>query len=145
MKKLPGSFLFIATVPFVLLALIVSFRLFSNTGLWAGLLITYAAVVISFLSGVHWGIAIHQYHDNHTIGNLLIGEGIAAALIAWGSIIYAGIYIQILVLTLLYSLMWAIDSLLYNRDLIPQWFFTLRSIITPIVVVSLYVAYFGLV
>ncbi len=63
----------------------------------------------------------------------------------WGILFFGDIYTQLLVLTLLYTFMWAIDSLLYSNDVIPQWFFNLRCIITPIVVVSLYAAYFGLV
>jgi len=145
MKRFPWTFMLAATVPFVALSIAVSLHMFRDAALSLELLLTYAAVIISFLGGIHLGVAISQYHNSHKIANLLIAESIWPSLIAWGILFYADTHIQLLALTLLYTFMWAVDSLLYNNDVIPQWFYDLRCIITPIVVVSLYVAYFGLV
>jgi hypothetical protein len=147
MNRLPLTITFTlaGTVPFVLLSVAVSMHLFPDTKLVMELLLTYATVIVSFLGGIHLGVALTQQSDTRGITNMLIIESIWPSLIAWGMLFMAPVHIQLLALTLLYSLMWAIDSLLYNNNLIPQWFFNLRCIITPIVVVSLYVAYFGLI
>jgi len=147
MNRLPLTLTFTlaGTVPFVLLSIAASLHLFPNTKLVMELLLTYATVIVSFLGGIHLGVALTQESEHRVLTNLLIIESIWPSLIAWGMLFLAPVHIQLLALTLLYSLMWAIDSLLYNNNLIPQWFFNLRCIITPIVVVSLYVAYFGLI
>lgn len=147
MNRLPLTITFTlaGTVPFVLLSVVASLHLFPNTKLVMELLLTYATVIVSFLGGIHLGVALTQESRYRTITNLLILESIWPSLIAWSMLFLAPVHIQLLALTLLYSLMWAIDSLLFNNNLIPQWFFNLRCIITPIVVVSLYVAYFGLI
>lgn len=145
MRRLPLTFTLAGTVPFVVLSVAVSMHMFTDSKPIIQLLLTYAAVIVSFLGGVHWGVAVTQYSAKKKIANLLIAESVWPSLIAWGILFYGDTYTQLLVLTLLYTFMWAIDSLLYSNDVIPQWFFNLRCIITPVVVVSLYVAYFGLV
>jgi hypothetical protein len=145
MTRLPLSLMAAATLPFVGLSASVPLHLFSNARPIVELLLTYAAVIISFLGGIHWGIAVTQFAQKRRIANLLVAESVWPSLIAWGVLFYGEIYTQLLVLTLLYAFVWGIDSLLYSNDIIPQWFFNLRCVITPIVVVSLYVAYFGLV
>ena len=147
MNRLPLSIIFVlaGTVPFILLSVIVSMHIFRDNALVLQLLLTYATVIVSFLGGIHLGVALTRDGENRSITNFLIVESIWPSLIAWGLLYTASVDIQLLVMTLLYSLMWAIDSLLYSSNLIPQWFFNLRCVVTPIVVVSLYVAYFGLV
>lgn len=145
MKRLPLVLTIASTVPFVGLSVPVSLEAFQNARPVVELLLTYAAVIVSFTGGVHWGVAVTQYANNRRVANLLIMHSVWPSLVAWGALLYVGIHIQLLIMTLLYTFMWAIDSLLYNNSIIPQWFFNLRCIITPIVVVSLYVAYFGLI
>ena len=143
--KLPLYITIAGIAPFVVLSVVVSMRWFSNQQAVVEILLTYAAVIISFLGGVHWGISVHHYSYSPRVANLLTIESVAPSLVAWGVLFYPDIHIQLLVMTLLFSFMWAVESLLYSEDLIPQWFFNLRCVVTPIVVVSLYVAYFGLV
>jgi uncharacterized membrane protein YhdT len=147
MPKIPTaiSFTIAGTVPFVGLSVMVAAHAFADNKLVIQLLLTYAAVIMSFLGGIHLGVALTQYAHQPRISKLLIAESIWPSLITWGLLYTTQVHIQLLVLTILYALMWAIDSLLYNNDIIPQWFFNLRCVITPIVMVSLYVAYFGLI
>ena len=145
MRHLPLILTFIGAAPFVGLSAAVALHMFPNTGVVSQILLTYAGVIISFMGGIHWGIAVLRYSDNRKIANMLIAESVGTSLIAWSVILTGNTFTQLLVLTLLYTFVWAIDSMLYSDDLIPLWFFNLRCIITPMVVVSLYVAYFGLV
>jgi len=145
MSRLPLTLAIAGAVPFVCLSVAVSMHIFPNTKAVSEVLLTYAAVIISFMGGIHWGIAVIRYADNRRIANFLIAESVWPSLVAWGVLFKEDTFTQLLVLTLLYTFVWTIDSLLYSNDMIPQWFFNLRCIITPIVVVSLYVAYFGLV
>ena len=132
------------TVPFAMLSVAIAFHVFSNTALMMELLLTYAAMIISFLGGIHLGVAVSQRSGRSVMVNLVIVESIWPSIIAWGLLYTAEMHVQLLVLTLLYVLMLAIDSLLYSNNLVPQWFYNIRCVITPIVVVSLYVAYFAI-
>ena len=145
MKRFPVTFTVLGTLPFVALSIAVSMHMVPDVHFTVQLLLTYAAIIVSFLSGAHWGVAVTQYTNNRKVAQILIAESVWPALLAWGILFYRDIHIQLLMLTMLYSLMWVVDCLLYERNVIPQWFFELRCIITPIVVVSLYVAYFGMV
>ena len=127
------------------LSVAISQKFFSNNDLLLQLLLTYGGIIISFIGGVHWGFGIQQFRENRRVANFLLVEGVFPSLIAWSLPLLGDVYMHLLILTLLYALMWAVDSLLYEKNIIPQWFFTIRCIITPIVVVSLYVAYFGMV
>jgi hypothetical protein len=145
MRRLPLALAIVGSVPFIALSAAVALQMFANTKTISTVLLTYAGVIISFMGGIHWGIAVVRYADNRKVANVLIAESVATSLIAWSVILLGDTFTQLLVLTLLYTFIWAIDSILYSDDLIPVWFFNLRCIITPVVVVSLYVAYFGLV
>lgn len=145
MRKLPLVFTVASVMPFVAAGMAVSMRLFPDNGMVITALLTYATIVLSFLGGVHWGVAVLHYASNRPIANLLITESVLPSLVAWSALFYAPMHIQLLVLTLLFTFIWAIDSVMVGRQIIPLWFFELRSIITPIVVVSLYVAYFGII
>ncbi len=145
MRRLPLILTIIGAVPFIVLSMAVGMHMFHNTKAVSAVLLTYAGVIISFMGGIHWGIAVVRYADKRKIANMLIAESVGTSLVAWSVILLGDTFTQLLVLTLLYTFVWAIDSMLYSDDLIPLWFFNLRCIITPTVVVSLYVAYFGLV
>jgi hypothetical protein len=145
MRRLPLILTIAGAVPFVALSVAASMHVFGKTHIGIECLLTYAAIIVSFLGGIHWGIATTHYNTNRKIATLLIAESVWPSIIAWTAMFYVDLHIRLLVLTLLYMFVWAIDSLLYNKDMIPQWFFNLRCIITPIVIVSLYVAYFGLI
>lgn len=145
MKHLPLALACIGIVPFVVISMLVPAKVFSNNSVTIAFLLTYASVIISFLGGIHWGVAVTYYARHSKTSNLLILGGVLPPIIAWGALFYYDTPVTLLILTLLYTSVWAIDSLLYSNDIIPQWFFNLRCIVTPVVVVSLYVAYFGLI
>lgn len=147
MIRIPPTLTFslASTVPFAALSMAIYMHVFSDTNMIMSWLLTYAVMIISFLGGIHLGVALTQSYKKKFILNLLVIESIWPSLIGWGLLYTTEMHIQLLVLTLLYALMLAIDSLLYNNNLIPQWFYNLRCIITPIVVVSLYVAYFAVI
>lgn len=145
MTKLPLFLTLAGAVPFVGLSMAVSLRWFADNHMVIELLLTYSAVILSFLGGIHWGVAVGQYAEHKKLASLMIAESVVLPLIAWAVIFHADVHMQFLILTSVFTCVWGVDSFLHNRSLIPTWFFELRCIITPIVVVSLYVAYFGII
>jgi hypothetical protein len=144
-KHYPLILTLLGALPFVLVSVAVSQHMFTDVHFIIQMLLSYAAIIVAFLSGVHWGVALTQYNTNPGLSRMLIAGGVWPALVAWGILFYRDMHIQLLFFTILYSIMWAIDSILYNKNLLPQWFFELRGVLTPIVIVSLYVAYFGII
>lgn len=145
MKRLPLTLTMLSAVPFVALSVAVSARVFENNAMVIHALLSYSTVILSFLGGVHWGIAITNYVHDKRVANILIAESVLPSVLAWGGLLHAELHIQLLLLTVLFTFIWAIDSMLVERKVIPVWFFEIRCIITPIVVTSLYVAYFGMI
>lgn len=145
MKRIPLTLTLATAVPFVVLSLAVSMQMFDNNRIVIGTLLSYSTVILSFLGGIHWGVAVSNYAHNKRIANLLILESVFPTICAWAVLLNAPLHVQLLVLTVLFTFVWAIDSVLVGRKIIPLWFFEIRCVITPIVVVSLYVAYFGMI
>lgn len=135
----------LVAVPFVGLSFGVSTHP-TNVDALLSALFTYAAIVLSFLGGIHWGIAVtHAYARNPQAARLMYIESIMTAVIAWAILFLHEPYLRLLAFAFLYAIAWCIDSVLYSNRLIPLWYFNLRGIATPIVVVSMYVAYFSII
>ncbi|MDX2072848.1 MAG: DUF3429 domain-containing protein [Alphaproteobacteria bacterium] len=145
MNKFPLILTLIGVLPFVVLSIAVSGQMFDDNIFVVRTLLSYSTLILSFLGGIHWGVAVSNYSHDKRVANLLILESVLPSTLAWGVLLHADIHIQLLVLTVLFTFIWAIDSVLVGRKIIPLWFFEIRCIITPIVVVSLYVAYFSII
>ncbi len=143
--RLPFWLTLISAAPFVLLSMSIAFGWVQHPEHSLHVLITYAAIVFSFLGGIHWGIAVLHTDENPKAATLMIAESMIAPLCALLVMTIDRTYLQLLSFAFLYALIWGVDSILYNNKIIPLWFFNLRGIITPIVVVSMYVAYFSVI
>ena len=93
--------------------------------------LTYGAVIASFIAGIHWGI--YLFKDAHT--NLFIHSNIAA-LLAWFAVLTAipG-SVGILIITFFYLLF--IDKQLSNVGVIEDWYMRTRLIASIIVILAL--------
>jgi hypothetical protein len=99
---------------------------------WYG--ITYGAVILSFLAGIHWGV--YLFLSPSCPYNLFITSNIAA-LLGWLSLLIFPHWGSSLLLILCFSWLLLIDHKLFKLDIIPDWFYRLRVHATIIVIVSL--------
>lgn len=144
--RLPIALTLLGALPFIALSISVTFIDAPVTGWMMQALLTYAAVILSFLGGIRWGFALqHAAHGKPRLINRLYLESVGLSLAAWGTLFLPELHQRLLSFAFLFALAWGLESLLYNRRLIPLWYFNLRSIITPIVVVAMYVAYFSVI
>jgi ATP/ADP translocase len=96
---------------------------------------TYGAVIIAFLSGIHW--AVFLFRPAECPQNLFVISNVIA-LVGWFAIaLPSPLCFLVQSACFLYLLM--IDRSLARADLLPDWFWTLRCWITSIVAVSLIV------
>lgn len=106
---------------------------------WLGYFIkgqlSYGIAILSFLGGLHWGVALMS-HDRPAgeIKQTLIW-GVIPTIIAWFSMFNMGIgfLVQILGFVVAYQ----VDKRLYLRYALPAWFLVLRFRLTCVVVTAL--------
>lgn len=142
--KIPTVITFVSIIPFILISVLLSFDFIEKPTYLLNLLITYATILLSFLAGTRWGMAIDHHDVHNKLANNLYLLSTAMVLFAWMILLIGDPLTQLLALTLLFTLAWGVDSFLYSNRVIPLWFFTIRSMVTPIVIVSLYVSYFSI-
>lgn len=145
---IPGlalTLMMVAVLPFVGLSIGLYFHSDNGTIL-LDLLFSYAALVLSFLGGIHWGMAVmHAQKDHPHAARLMYVGSIFTVAVSWGILFVPDMNNRLLSFAFLYAAAWGSDRLLLRYGIIPLWYYNLRSIATPIVVVSMYVAYFSIV
>lgn len=94
----------------------------------------YAAIIVSFISGIHWGIYLLSTKEVKI--NLFITSNIIA-LIAWGSLIYQDVFSMIILQIICFLLLLYIDTKLYRKNFLQKWFYELRVNATLIISIAL--------
>jgi|APCry1669190156_1035279.scaffolds.fasta_scaffold18361_3 hypothetical protein len=95
---------------------------------------TYAAVIASFLCGIHWALALLR-GDRFSFYLLISSNLIALA--AWASLLVPHAFIELSIQALCFMYLLALDRKLYTHSLYPQWYYHLRGNVTAIVLVCL--------
>lgn len=117
-------------IPFVGLA---SVQALSPPGwrmLAASALLTYGAVIVSFLGGIHWGLAMRESR----VSAGLLFWGIIASLLGWLAVLLEGLWGQgVLALSLILCL-W-VDQKVYGRLGLQGWL-PLRRLLTLVATLS---------
>ena len=144
LPTVPTVITFISCMPFVVLSLFIAMDVADIPNILE-LLTTYAAIILSFLAGIKWGMAVDHQDVHDQLADRLCLISTAMLIPTWVVLFIPDPLSQLLCLTLLFTIAWGIDSMLHDDRIIPLWFFTLRSIVTPIVIVSLYVSYFSII
>ena len=88
--------------------------------------ITYGAVILSFLGGMHWGLAA----TNERYANwLYLGWGIMPPLIAWGAL-FLQPFLGIIILIFGFLAAAIIDFRIFSINLNNSWFGGLRTVLS---------------
>ncbi|MDP3515963.1 MAG: DUF3429 domain-containing protein [Pseudohongiella sp.] len=121
------------TLPLIGSVILLQFpTLLPMAGLDAALIAsTYSAVIISFLSGIHW--AAYLFFADRCPRHLLIRSNVVA-LLAWVSLLTGNQLTTSLLQILCFLYLLALDSKLRDAALLAEWFFRLRRNATLIVV-----------
>ncbi|APV51083.1 hypothetical protein BWI17_16165 [Betaproteobacteria bacterium GR16-43] len=103
-------------------------------------LITYSAVILSFLGGIEWGIALREEAGNEFTRAVALGLSTVPSLAAWAVFWLPGTLVQLGTALGVFVFAWAADQYLASRGLLPTWFVDLRTAITGVVAAILGVA-----
>jgi len=99
-------------------------------------LMAYAAIIVSFMGAIHWGLAMSQSSSH---AKLQLGASVVPALLGWLALIIPMLYGYLLLVVSFFALYIA-DRLASDHGLVPSWYLPMRFKLTMVVVVCLVVA-----
>lgn len=103
-------------------------------------LVTYSAVILSFLAGIEWGIAIRDESGTEATRATALGLSTVSSLAAWALLWLPSATWQVGSALALFAAAWAADQWMASRGLLPTWFIDLRTAISALVAAILAVA-----
>ncbi len=107
-------------------------------GLGERLLLTYAAVILSFMGAIHWGIALRE--PAHATQLYLVS--VLPALVAWLALLLPPLPAFALLATG-FTLLFVFDLRCTRAGLLPAWYPLLRAPLTLVVLLCLGLAALG--
>lgn len=107
-------------------------------------LVTYSAVILSFLGGIEWGLAIRDDAGNEASRAIALGLSTVSSLAAWAVLWLPSATWQVGAALGLFVIVWAADQWMASRGLLPAWFVDLRTAISALVCAILALALFRL-
>ncbi len=103
-------------------------------------LVTYSAVILSFLGGIEWGLAIRDESGTESTRVIALGVSTVSSLAAWAVLWLPAPTWQVGAALGLFVAVWAADGWMAGRGLLPAWFVDLRTAVSALVVVILALA-----
>lgn len=125
-------------LPFILGALLIWLGPSSVWQAWGGLvLLSYGAVILSFIGAVHWGMGLKEWQQQQE-GSLwpVLGWSVTPALVAWAALLLppkGGLAL----LLLGFAAQYAVDRRTVAVGRLPAWYGRLRSLLTAGAVICL--------
>jgi len=140
MSEVPSAALSLGlwgAVPFLVLSVLSIFV----DDLWGvnveSALIAYGAVILSFLGGVHWGMAISWFGtEAPQIFDRRLMISVVPSLLGWLALLLPA-SVALLVLAISFAAMLYIDLVAAGQGQAPSWYPALRWLLTAIVIGSL--------
>jgi hypothetical protein len=120
-------------VPFIILTLSLRLNWFTYINIF-NLLLTYAALILSFLGGIQWGVGLLQPDKCAIEFPYLFSLSILPPLIAWLLLGINNNYWQLVGFIFAFSGVLIVDIIITFKKILPSWFLKLRIAITIIVI-----------
>lgn len=98
---------------------------------------TYAAIILSFLGGIQWGLGVALNDAAPRSARTLFLLSVTVSLAAWCLLFIESASLRMVCAAGLFLCVWALDGMLRLQSLIPAWFFRLRGTGTALVVGAL--------
>lgn len=103
-------------------------------------LVTYSAVILSFLGGIEWGLAIRDETGNEGTRVAALGLSIVPSLAAWAVLWLPSPHWQVGAALAIFVAVWGADQWMAARGLLPVWFIDLRTAVSAVVAAILAIA-----
>ena len=122
-------------LPFVSLALAIWFDQ-NHSSLWRDALISYGAVILSFVGALHWGFAMTQSELTTNQRNHSFIWSVVPALLAWVALLMTPKYAAMVLVVGFMVHFWQ-DRRLVSLVNLPNWYLPLRLRLTLVACISL--------
>jgi hypothetical protein len=124
----------VGVIPFFICALGIGTHV-NQSPLLLKIVLAYSALLVTFLCGIHWGIAVIQDSKFPKSSRFLISEGIILAFAALGVFLFVQTpWIQIVIFAGIMIFFWIVDLLMSFKRIIPLWFLGVKTLVTILVV-----------
>ena len=123
-------------IPFIALAILANIEP-SHGILYRGALLLYAAVILSFVGAIHWGVAMMVADLNDQDRRAAYVWSVIPALMAWATYILSPVAAA-LVLVLGFLLQYWRDAIFARKLAWPMWYLPLRIRLTLVAILSLF-------
>ena len=123
------------TLPFILLSFSIWTASYELKLIALFNLINYSIIILSFVGAIHWGAAMIREDKNYKWYFISIMPSLLSWFLIMGFI--TNYLIIFLVLMILFLIMFFIDVKAVKNKILPQWYLSLRKVITIIVFLSL--------
>jgi hypothetical protein len=128
-------------IPFWALALAPRFGI--NPPQLQAALIGYGAVILSFVGALHWGIAVARDNTSQPLPAWRsYGWSVVPALLAWVAVLLP-VRDALMLLSLAFVAAMIVDQRTLAGQGLPVWFVPMRTLISVLVIVALYLAQLG--
>jgi hypothetical protein len=128
-------------LPFVALAAATWFD-GNHSSLWRDALLTYGAVILSFIGALHWGFAMSQSDMATNQRTRSFIWSVVPSLLAWMALLMKPKYAVMLLVTGFLIHLWQ-DKRLVQLVNLPAWYLPLRVALTFVAALSLISSYFS--
>lgn len=134
---------YLGLIPFLISSLLIWLPQFHHHAVKS--LTIYAAVILTFIGGVHWGIAMQSMQTAEQVENKCPHNqfifSIVPSLLAWVAVVFLESY-SLIMMSLWFVLFWWIEKLHYQQRL-PKWYSKLRNHLTLTATLSIMIGWFG--
>ena len=132
---------YLGLIPFVISSMLI--WLHPNQQLAFQSLSIYATVILTFIGGVHWGIALQTIQNTGHTPNLSkqFIFSVIPSLFAWIALLLLN-EDALIILALGFVLFWWFEKSFY-QDTIPSWYARLRTHLTVVASLSIIIGWFG--
>lgn len=105
----------------------------------SSVLIAYAAVILTFIGAVHWGVIMTGTDDGDTAWMTV---SVVPSLVAW-IVLLLPAHPALVILLVSFIVHTMFDRRMDNRNLLPEWYLPMRKRLTLVVTVCLVSAIFS--
>ena len=130
---------YVGLVPFIGLGVMVLLGEGEFASRAALAMVTYGAVIFSFIGGLHWGLVL--LHSQGSVGRLsIIALGIGPSLLAWLAILVS-LKLALVLLVMGFAALLGLDFAAHRSGRVPSWFLSTRIVLTCVVIACLLVLF----
>lgn len=111
----------------------------ADADFWTLALVSYGAVILSFVGAIHWGIAMMAPQLGRRASDRRFVWSVVPSLMGWVATLLPA-HLSVWVLVLGFALHYAQDHLLHRSIALPHWYLPLRRRLSAVAVLSLMAA-----